>query len=303
MDDERRTLIDEAMAERAHGMNSFSQYRKGSASEDYNEKVAYAREVAAKTKERVDPIHHARIDQLLGVYEYKLAHVMNLIYSINARVPSVMIAGPANFPVKKKEKQNAAREKAYEEYENVAGILQKIQSVGRGGISSDHPEALELLKKKLESLENYHALMKAINVHWRAHQTLDGFPNLTEAAKTEILEGMHRLAYKQPFPSYALKNNSGNMKAAKRRIEELEKRLADPTPQGWEFIGGHITIDMDDNRLRVHFKDIPGAGMKDSLKRNGFRWSPRAMAWQRQYTPNAMYAARRLFPRKDSEES
>ena len=39
MDDERRTLIDEAMAERAHGMNSFSQYRKGAYHDTVNREI------------------------------------------------------------------------------------------------------------------------------------------------------------------------------------------------------------------------------------------------------------------------
>ncbi len=52
------------------------------------------------------PMYHEKIDHLLDTYARKLAENMNQGFAIDARVPSVMIAGPANFPVGKKEKQN-----------------------------------------------------------------------------------------------------------------------------------------------------------------------------------------------------
>ena len=46
----------------------------------------------------------------LDTYARKLAANMNHGYEIDARVPSILIAGGSNFPVRKKEKQNAARD-------------------------------------------------------------------------------------------------------------------------------------------------------------------------------------------------
>ena len=63
-----------------------------------------------------------------------------------------MVAGPANFPVRKKEKHNAARESNMKDWENTKEYLKKILSVGKGGISSDYDNAIPKLKKKLESL-------------------------------------------------------------------------------------------------------------------------------------------------------
>ena len=79
-------------------------------------------------------------------YARKLAENMNHGYAIDARVPSVMIAGPANFPVGKKEKQNQARHSNMEEWRHIQGLLEKIQSTGMGGISADDPAAIEKLQ-------------------------------------------------------------------------------------------------------------------------------------------------------------
>ena len=84
-------------------MNSFSDYKEGSATAEYRAMVDKAAAIAEQQKSRVDPMYHEKIDHLLDTYARKLAENMNQGFAIDARVPSVMIAGPANFPVGKKE--------------------------------------------------------------------------------------------------------------------------------------------------------------------------------------------------------
>ncbi len=102
--------INEGAARRAKEMNSFSDYKEGSATAEYRAMVDKAAAIAEQQKSRVDPMYHDKIDHLLDTYARKLAENMNQGFAIDARVPSVMIAGPANFPVGKKEKQNRARD-------------------------------------------------------------------------------------------------------------------------------------------------------------------------------------------------
>lgn len=102
--------INEGAARRAKEMNSFSDYKEGSATAEYQAMVDKAAAIAEQQKSRVDPMYHEKIDHLLDTYARKLAENMNQGFAIDARVPSVMIAGPANFPVGKKEKQNRARD-------------------------------------------------------------------------------------------------------------------------------------------------------------------------------------------------
>lgn len=118
--------INEDMARRAKEMNSFFDYQPGSATKEYRHCVNQAVKIAEQQKERADPIYHEKIDRLVDTYARKLADNMNKRYEIDARVPSVMVAGPANFPTRKKEKQNAARDSNMEGSRKPNKHLRKI---------------------------------------------------------------------------------------------------------------------------------------------------------------------------------
>ena len=94
--------IDENLARRAREMNSFFDYVPGSATAEYRRCVDGAALIAEAQKEKVDPIHHEKIDRLLDTYARKLAENINQSNSIATRVPSILISGRGNFPVRKK---------------------------------------------------------------------------------------------------------------------------------------------------------------------------------------------------------
>ena len=142
--------INEEAAKRAKDMNSFSDYQPGSATTSYRAMVDEAYAAAERQKARVDPMYHDKIDALVDRYARKLAENLNERNVIDARVPSILISGGGNFPVAKKHKQNAARDRNYGEYAEISKLLDKIRSVGMGGISADDDLAVEKLTKKLE---------------------------------------------------------------------------------------------------------------------------------------------------------
>lgn len=124
--------INKEAAHRAKEDNSLSDYVSGSATAEYRQMVDKAVELAERQKRRVDTEYHTKIDHLLDRYAWKLAAKTNEGYAIAARVPSVPIAGPANFPVRKKEKQNAASDKNMFEWQSIQGALDRISSAGMG---------------------------------------------------------------------------------------------------------------------------------------------------------------------------
>ena len=56
------------------------------------------------------------------------------------------------------------------------------------------------------------------------------------------------------------------------------------------------------DRLQIFFDTIPADDVRTDLKTNGFRWSPREKAWQRQYNSNAIIAAKRVLDKHFKKE-
>lgn len=289
-------IINEEAARRAKEMNSFSDYQSGSATASYNAQVAKAREIAEEQKAKVDPMYHDKIDGLLDKYCRLLAANINDANRIDAMCPSILISGGSNFPVRKKQRQNAARDRNMEDYRKIEGILDQIRGVGRGGISSDDPDAVAKLKAKLEALERDQELMKAANAAIRMKDTKKGDTKLAELGfSAQAIKDLREpdFAGRIGFPSYRLSNNNANIHRIRERIAELEKKKENPA-QGWDFDGGQVVMNQEANRLQVLFDEKPDYETREELKRHGFRWTPSQGAWQRQLTNNAIYEAKHI---------
>jgi len=272
---------------------SYSDYAPGSATAGYRAMVDEAYALAEKQKAQVDPMYHDKIDALVDRYARRLAENLNERNAIDARVPSILITGGGNFPVAKKAKQNAARDRNYGEYAEIEKLLDKIRSTGRGGISADNDLAVEKLTKKLEGMESHQAMMKAVNAYYRKHKTLEGCPELTAEQVEKVKAAMSQDWCKDPvpFPSYLLTNNNANIRRVRQRIEELSHKAEFV---GWTFPGGEAKVNEAENRLQLIFADKPDVDTRQALKSEGFKWAPSQGAWQRQLNQNAIRAAARL---------
>ena len=292
--------INEDAAKRAKDANSFFDYVPGSATAHYREEVDAAAAIAEKQKSRVDPMYHAKIDGLLDKFARELAEVINQRNAIDARVPSVMVAGGSNFPVAAKHKQNAARDRNNERYAEVQAILRKIQSVGTGGIMSDDKDAVAKLTAELEKLEKHQATMKAANAAVRMKDVEKGNAKLTEMGYTpEEIKQLRTPDFcgRVGYPDYEMKNNNANIRRIKERIAALEKEAQQAAANTGPVKGDgyELVENADMGRIQFIFDGKPDDGTRALLKENGFRWAPSQGAWQRMLNDNGRSAAQRVM--------
>ena len=296
--------INEDAAKRAKDANSYFDYVPGSATTSYRVMVDEAAVIAARQKDKVDPMYHDKIDGLLDRYARELAEVINKGNEIDARVPSILIAGGSNFNVRAKEKQNAARDSNEARYAQVQGLLSKIKSVGTGGIMSDDKNAVEKLSAKLAGLEAMQTKMKAVNAYYRKHKTLVGCPELTEEARLRLESGMSGSVHDAPYPSWALSNNNANIRRIKDRLAELEKeaqRAAENADAGpVEGDGYKLVENTELGRIQFIFEGKPDESTRVLLKANGFKWAPSQGAWQRMLNDHGRYAAQKVRDELDA---
>jgi len=168
---------------------------------------------------------------------------------------------------------------------------QKAASVGKGGISSDDPEAIDKLKAKLAELQERQEYMKAANKEYRRCKgNVDAMVGVSDRMKGTIKRTLATFPWiKRPF-TFEITNNGGNMKRIEQRIAQLEAS-ANTKAQEWEFDGFTVHANPDENRLQIVFPGKPDAETRAKLKTNGFRWSPTNGAWQRHLNNAAIYHA------------
>lgn len=292
-----RYPINEELARRAKEAYSMSDYVPGSATAEYESACAEVKTLGEKCKPHsYDP---DKIDYLVDVFCRKYADWMNRFNANTASCPSILIAGGSNFPVRKKEKQNAREDHLWAEYHEIMAIKEKIKGVGHT-IQSDNPDALKLLQRKLDELKSDQADMKEANAYFRKHKTMKGYKNLSDEGAAKIDAEIER-GYsweKQPYPGYHLTNNNATIRATEKRLSELTAKAekAAEAPQTEQNINGVKVIENAEiDRLQLIFDGKPSEEIRTALKSHGFRWSPHYTAWQRQLTNNARYDANKIL--------
>lgn len=269
--------IDEDAARRAEETNGSADYVPGSAAAVYRKYVDHAVKIAEIQKKHIGPEHHGRIDYLLDLYARKLAENMNDSFAIDARAPSA------------KEKQDYAYKKNIAERQAVQNLLDKIRNTGMG-IVAVTPDAIPKLKQELAEHVKLQEHMKSVNAYFRRHGTLEGCPNMSSEKIRELTADSVRLPDSPPYLSFQLTSNDARIGYLRERILELT-RWHNSDYTGWEFEGGMVEVNREENWLEVLFGSKPDGSLRSELKRSGFRWSPRAGAWQRQLNDDAIRAA------------
>lgn len=189
-------------------------------------------------------------------------------------------------------------EKSFELQKQAEHYAGKAAAVGKGGISSDDPQAIEKLKAKMAQLQQAHDGMKALNAVIRRHAKADMSARIAALVATGLTSeenARHLLtpdyAGRTGFAPYQLQNSSANIRRIADRIKALEK-VADRPETERSGDGYTYREDPQENRAMFLFDAKPEKDTRDVLKRHGFRWSPTRSAWVRQLTGNAQWAAR-----------
>ena len=291
--------INEGMAKLAHDMMSMSDYRPGSKTAEYKVYADRAYDLAERI-EAERPKQAERAWKIATAYARRMADNLNAASRIGTMCPSVMISGAGNFPVKKKEKQNAASDRNFAEFSEIQRYLSKLEGILRGKevIRADDEDAIILLEEKISKLEAKQEFMKEVNAYYRKHKKLDGCAELTPEQAGKIEEIM-RSAWNnggQPFASYTITNNGAKIRRLRERLEQLKKeKCKETTETEHSDLGVTVKENIEEMRIQLFFDCKPEPEVRDVLKGRGFNWSPRNGCWQRQLTDNARYATKQVM--------
>lgn len=160
---------------------------------------------------------------------------------------------------------------------------------------------VERLQNKLEKLTELQERMKAANKIVRSKkmpevQQIDELAALgfSKKAINLLMEEPQYSFGRKGFPPFKLSNNLARIKATEEAIKR-HTEMATTQDSEMTFDGGHVELCNSEERIRVYFDEIPDEEQRARLKKNGFKWSPKNKAWQRQMTPNAMYTTKHFI--------
>jgi hypothetical protein len=303
-------LINEKIAREAKRANSFSDYVEGSATSGYLYTITEFNKAVDRLVERSNLLDEEKeakmelVEYYQKKYAVKLASAINRENEIRARVPSIMICGPANFPTRKKEKQNAAMDKFWQECGDLFSptsnyYFKKIENILLNTtIYSGDALAIEKLENKLSDLLETQEEMKKANAYYRKNKTMKGYAELTEE-EAEKLDNAIINGYsweQMPYAAYKLTNNNGKIKQTRDRLELLKKEKEEGNKEhDYSDLGFTVKEDIEIMRLQLFFEGKPDEETRKVLKSNGFKWAPSQQAWQRQLTNNARRALKSII--------
>ena len=145
--------------------------------------------------------------------------------------------------------------KAFELDSKAIHYRQKAASVGKCGIASNDPQAIEKLKNKLARLELNHNKMKKVNKIIRDEQLTDE-EKADKIMAAEFLSGTQTDKILKPDNSgpvgFALSNNNAEINRIKKRINSIEKlRNSDSI----EFKNDNFSIAVENGRVCIEFSN------------------------------------------------
>ncbi|SHL03426.1 hypothetical protein [Fibrobacter sp. UWH4] len=232
------------------------------------------------------------------------------------------IAGPANYNFNRYNKRLDAAMNRFQEKDekrerfikNTCDMLMKAMTTeeqvsywrnGKNGygevIATDDPLAVEKMEAHLEFLKGEHEKHVTWNKSIRRTGGAQFCEGMGDEQKKEVEDYIKQFPYKvNKF--FFTDQEQANIRNKEARLEQLKKSrqlAAEQKENGnspdLQKEGLRMQINYEAARVQLIFDGKPDEAIRAKLKANGFRWSPRFGAWQRQNTPNGIYIARKFF--------
>lgn len=223
-------------------------------------------------------------------YISKYKEWIRSLFSKHSRIMSVSITGPARFPSKRNEKMNNYYDSAVKEFRTWRE--KALKSIARR-IEEAKPE-----EQKAE--EEWVRVKRMIDEHFLPTNLYNKLETIARNGKVALInkaiEYVRFLNESRVKPIFT--NRHKFWKLAELANQSVAKQVEKENQKDVEilFVGGRIIKNYSEDRVQIVFDTKPQPDVILSLKHNGFRWSPRFSAWQRQLTDNAYYAVTRVIP-------
>lgn len=247
-------------------------------------------------------INNEQKEECFNYWSNRLKNDSEKYLLAESRCMSAMVVGPAKFPVARQQKRHESAEKAldalvYTQNKIQCGDIFKRYMTEEQIHNQIDEKSLKLIMWDVEEFVKYK--LKGLTLD-STDWTFNAFPHLKGKFTTQAKNGCFAICEKvlEELKSHLDKGLKiqKNIDILQGILDEYKnKKTEEKQSKEYEINGVEIVENTRDDRLQLYFDGKPEQEMINNLKKNGFRWSPKNKAWQRQLTDNARYALKRIF--------
>lgn len=238
------------------------------------------------------------------------------LFHRHSRIMSADIVGPARFPTEKNRRANDSYDNAVKEFlEWRKRQLKRAEDLKESMKPKEQRdnEALAKIKKDImrsagtifqidtKKVIGYDRSLMVSNLSGKLEtmsRNLD--PELFSKVMDFIKELGERFKAEGGKPIFTSRHKVWTFAQKAAEAKTKAETRAQREDVEVEFEGGHVVKNFSEDRLQIFHDEKPSRDVIDSLKSNGFRWSPSNSCWQRQLTDNAYYGAARVLSGKEA---
>lgn len=277
------------IAYRAHTGTSFSPEERGrNVVREYSEALA---------EDLNDMPEHERAQYAAG-YEKHLTAWLRA----KGNCISTMITGGSNFPVRRAEKANQSEHNRYEEfYQYGIRAMKAIKARMQEAKPQAQKDNEEFNRIKTRILDSCATIIGIDNGTVRGSSRALFVSNLAGRINTvaksgnvdlliKCLDLIKEVNSKIDKPVISASHSIWKLAEQAEAKREAQFDRANKPPREWVTEKCKVVFNYELDRLQLIYDAKPDHSTINTLKRNGFKWSPTNTAWQRQLTNNAIFA-------------
>lgn len=224
--------------------------------------------------------------------------------SAHSNCASSAITGGSGFNVRRAEKANNRERAAYDNFrlfrERALKAIEKRREENKPKIQKEGELAQRVLADLADSAKTIHEINKSLYPGSKSLFVANMYSRIETVAKRGGVEIVQKAI------NFIREFNANNsvviterhkffklLEVAKNVVARIEAtaNAENDVKQNDSF---NVVENLQEDRLQIIFNDKPNEAVRDLLKKNAFKWSPRFSAWQRQLTPNAKIAFNRI---------
>lgn len=228
-------------------------------------------------------------DDFTSYFRKKISEII----SLQSKAPNAAVTGGGGVSARKAARYNAANDRLMEAYGTFSDDIERYaKRFIKRAESRDTDAIVNKIKREIDNLVGIIKRNEPYSYPLLKSNLANRIKTIAEKGNVEAVEKI--LDYLRQANLYTYRHTVWQLLDVAKGAVERQKMFENYEQSQEDNGKWHVEYDTDEDRVKIIFDNIPDEKTREWLKKNGFRWSPRNKAWQRQITEAARHAVERF---------